>query len=62
MRIAFLRRFCALLLACALLCGALPGLGETYPLTAYASAALRLRQQPNSSAAVLCTIPAGDMV
>ena len=62
MRIAFLRRFCALLLACALLCGALPGLGETYPLTAYASAALRLRQQPNSSAAVLCTIPASDMV
>ena len=62
MRIHLLRRFCALLTACVLLLGALPALGETYPLTAYTVSSLRLRQQPNSSATVLLTIPAGDMV
>ena len=62
MRIHQLRRFCALLTACVLLLGALPALGETYPLTAYTASSLRLRQQPNSSATVLLTIPAGDMV
>ncbi len=62
MRTALLRRFCALLAAAVLLLGALPGVGETYPLTAYTTAALRLRQQPSGSALVLTTIPAGDMV
>ena len=58
----FIRRVCALLTAAALLLGALPALGETYPLTAYTTAALRLRQQPNDTATVLLTIPSGDMV
>ena len=62
MRTVFIRRVCALLTAAALLLGAVPALGETYPLTAYTTAALRLRQQPNSSATVLLTIPGGDMV
>ncbi len=62
MRYALLRRFCAFLTAAALLAGAVPALGETYPMTAYTTAALRLRQRPDSSAAVLTTIPAGDMV
>ena len=62
MRTALLRRFCALLIAAALLLGAVPVLGETYPLTAYTTSSLRLRQQPDSSAKVLLTIPAGDMV
>ena len=63
MRSALLRRFCALILAAVLLAGALPAaLGESYPLTAYTTASLRLRQQPNASAGVLLTIPAGDMV
>ena len=63
MRTALLRRFCALILAAVLLAGALPAaLGESYPLTAYTTASLRLRQQPNASAGVLLTIPAGDMV
>ena len=62
MRIDVLRRFSALLIACILALSALPALGETYPLTAYTTAALRLRQQPSSSATVLLTIPAGDMV
>ena len=62
MRTVFIRRVCALLTAAALLLGAVPALGETYPFTAYTTAALRLRQQPNSSATVLLTIPGGDMV
>ena len=62
MRTVFLRRVCALLTAAALLLGAVPALGETYPFTAYTTSALRLRQQPNNSATVLCTIPSGDMV
>ncbi|MBR3739868.1 MAG: peptidoglycan-binding protein [Clostridia bacterium] len=62
MRTVFLRRVCALLTAAALLLGAVPALGETYPFMAYTTSALRLRQQPNNSATVLCTIPSGDMV
>ncbi len=62
MRTFSLRRLFALLLALALLCPALPALGENYPLTAYTTASLRLRQQPNGNATVLLTIPAGDMV
>lgn len=54
-------RVCAFLIAAVLLLGAAPVLGETYPFTAYATDALNLRRQPSSSAAVLATIPAGDM-
>ena len=61
MRTVMLRRVCAFLTAAVLLLGAVPALGETYPFTAYATGALNLRQQPNSSATVLATIPAGDM-
>ena len=61
MRTDLLRRFCALLLAGVLLLGTAPVRGENYPLTAYTTAALRLRQQPNGSATVLLTMPAGDM-
>ena len=62
MRTVFIRRLCALLLAAALLLGAVPAPGETYPFTACTTTALRLRQQPSESATVLLTIPAGDMV
>ena len=62
MRTALLRRFCALLTAAVLLMSALPASGETYPMMAYTTASLRLRQQPSGSATVLLTIPAGDMV
>ena len=61
MRTVMIRRVCAFLTAAVLLLGAVPALGETYPFTAYATGALNLRQQPNSSAKVLATIPAGDM-
>ena len=62
MRTALFRRFCAFALACALLFAAFPAVGEAYPLTAYTTASLRLRQLPSGTATVLLTIPAGDMV
>ena len=57
-----IRRILALALALTLFLSIFPAVGETYPLTAYTTASLRLRQQPSSSATVLLTIPAGDMV
>ena len=62
MRTILLRRTAALVLALALCLGALPGQAEAYPLTAYTTASLMLRQQPSSSAQVVTVIPAGDMV
>ncbi len=62
MRTVLLRRICAFLAALALMCGALPVSGETYPLTAYTTASVRMRQQPDGSATVLTTIPGSDMV
>ena len=63
MRNSLLHRMFALLAAFVLLLGTVPAArGETYPQTAYTTASLRLRQQPSSSATVLLTIPAGDMV
>ncbi len=62
MRTCLLRRVPALILALVCCLSLLPGRAETYPLTAYTTASLRLRQQPSTSASVLLTIPSGDMV
>ncbi len=62
MRRLFFRRAAAMLLALICCLSVLPAMAESYPLSAYATANLNLRQQPNGTASVLLTIPSGDMV
>ncbi|MBR5110467.1 MAG: peptidoglycan-binding protein [Clostridia bacterium] len=61
MRTLFFRRAAALLLAAVCCLSALPGIAETYPLSAYTTTNLNLRQQPSDTGTVLLTIPSGDM-
>ena len=62
MRSTCIRRALALMLALVCCLSVLPVHGESYPLLAYTTASLRLRQRPSTDATVLLTIPAGDMV
>ena len=62
MRLTWIRRLLAIALALACCLSALPVQGESYPLLAYTTASLRLRQRPSPDATVLLTIPSGDMV
>lgn len=62
MRTFFFRRAAALLLALACCLSVLPAVADSYPLSAYTTTNLNLRQQPSDSAKVTLTIPSGDMV
>lgn len=62
MRSTCLRRALALALALVCCLSVISVQSENYPLLAYTTASLRLRQRPSTAATVLLTIPAGDMV
>ena len=62
MRTLFFRRAAALLLAAVCCLSALTAIAESYPMSAYTTTNLNLRQQPSDTAKVLLTIPSGDMV
>ncbi|MBR3015876.1 MAG: peptidoglycan-binding protein [Clostridia bacterium] len=61
MRTLFFRRAAALLLAAVCCLSALPAIAESYPMSAYTTTNLKLRQQPSDTGTVLLTIPSGDM-